>query len=171
MCPNYTRKVPKEAEHGPSNCKMLFNCPTKGLPVALSRTLMLTPITKHGSSGSRSVTPSKKPCICQRKECWRSCLVVLYLWEKKQRLNLLVGPCLPGSWTLYLLVMKRIQLGSVPDKDAIPDFGRPGHSSSIPRSCLCSLSPPEERLECDLSGACTRSPCPHCAVLKILSEL
>lgn len=27
MCPNYTRKVPKEAEHGPSNCKMLFNCP------------------------------------------------------------------------------------------------------------------------------------------------
>lgn len=61
--------------------------------------------------------------------------------EKKQRLKLLVGPCLPGYWTSYLLAMKRIQLRSVPEKGAIPDSGGFENSPfAFCSSCVLSQS-------------------------------
>lgn len=168
-------KVLKE-ELGPLT--VAKSAPNQGLPVALSRAQMnwqSTPSTKHGALVPKMSLNQIIPYLSEGRNDDSHVWMVCYLWGKL-RLKFLVGPCLLGSWTFYLSIIKNwIKVCS--GQGTIPDLGRSGHGSSTSRFWLCSLSvhipfPVRKGWNTDLSvGFCVHPHCLNCAVLKFLSEL
>lgn len=112
---------------------------TKGCLWLWAERWQSTPIIKHGSSNSRSATQPRNPTPVRWIKSQQSCLDGVLPGGKKTRLKL-SGSLPPEILIFSLLIMKRIQLRSVPEKGTIPDFGRFGNSSSTTCFWLCSLS-------------------------------